>query len=292
MVVREPGMGLLRRRFAFDGATVIVTGATAGIGRELTRRLAAEGATVVATGRRYDRLERLAAEVDGVVAVAGDVTDADDRTRVIEAAVESGGGGFDLLINNAGAGAIGPFAEASPDRLRRVMEVNFFAAAELARQALPILASSPRGGVLCNVGSVLGHTAVPDKSEYCAAKFAMHGWNDSLRAEWTGRRPGGGRPGGGRGGGGVTVTLVSPSTTRSEFFGSLIETDSGAKSRSVGSWSPEEVAAAIVRAVERRRREVVLSLGGKALVYADRLVPGVVSRVLARARSSPATVGD
>ena len=102
---------------------------------------------------------------------------------------------------------MGPFAGAGPDRLRRIMEVNFFAPVETIRAALPLLRYG-RQPIVVNIGSVLGRCAVPDKSEYCASKFALHGFSDALRAELASEM--------------VDVLLVSPSTTQSEFFDRLL----------------------------------------------------------------------
>ncbi|WP_047815002.1 SDR family NAD(P)-dependent oxidoreductase [Rhodopirellula islandica] len=257
-----------------EDAVTIVTGASSGIGFELTRMLVEEGAHVVAVARRQQRLTELANATscpERVHCIVGDVTDASTREKAMAAADSLRDGRLDLLVNNAGVGAIGPFAEASPERMRRVMEVNFFAPVDWTRDALPRLRQAAQEGghpVICNIGSVLGHRAVPDKSEYCASKFALHGWNDSLRAELVGD--------------GIGVTLVSPSTTRSEFFDSLVETDPGQKSASVGSWPPTRVAQAALLAIKRGRSEVILSLGGKALVYADRMSPPVMNGLLAK----------
>ena len=81
---------------------------------------------------------------------------------------------------------------------------------------------------------------------------------------------------------GIQVTIVSPSTTRSEFFDSLIETELGQESKSLGSWPPERVARTTLAAIRARRSEVICSLGGKALVYADRLVPPLMNAILAK----------
>jgi short-subunit dehydrogenase len=230
---------------------------------------------VIATARRQQRLNDLVAAskqnknagpVSGkIIPIAGDQTDPVVRQAVIDTANEAGDGRIDLLVNNAGVGAIGPFAEASPQRLRHIMEVNFFAPLELTRNCLPNLRLG-RSPVICNIGSVLGHRAVPNKSEYCASKFAMHGFSDALRAELVGD--------------GIQVTLVSPSTTDSEFFDSLVDTDEGQTSKSFGSWPPDKVAATTMSAIESRRSEVILSLGGKALVYADRFAPPVMNAIL------------
>lgn len=260
-------------RFDPKGAVVILTGASSGIGRELCQMLAARGANVVATARREDRLIDLRDTIgrefpsaQPIEILPGDITDPSLRRRLVDHATRIGDGRLDLLVNNAGVGAIGPFQWATPERLRRVMEVNFFAPAELTRAAIPLLKGG-RSPVICNVGSVLGHRAVPNKSEYCAAKFALHGWSDSLRAEL--------RPCG------IQVTLVSPSTTRSEFFDAVIDTPVGEKSRGFGSWSAGRVAHAALAAIVARRAEVILSLGGKALVYADRLAPPLINFALA-----------
>jgi len=269
-------------RFQPDGAIAVVTGASSGIGRELCRLLFQAGTSVVATARREDRLIRLGEELSttsscakGAAAtyrhVAGDVTDPAVREKVLRVAAELGQGRLDLLVNNAGIGALGPFESASEERLRRIMEVNFFAPAELVRAALPMLRRG-RAAVICNIGSVLGHRGVPDKSEYCASKFALHGWSDSLRAEL--------HPSG------IAVTLVSPSTTSSEFFDAVIDTDTGAVSSSIGSWKPDRVARATFAAILSRRAEVILSLGGKTLVYADRIAPPLVNWVVAK-RGAP-----
>ena len=143
------------------------------------------------------------------------------------------------------------------------MEVNFFAAVELIRDSLRHLRQS-KSPVVCNIASVLGHTAMPSKSEYCASKFAMHGFSDALRIELKGE--------------GVDVVLVSPSTTRSEFFESVL---SGASRQDKGM-SADIVGALAIRAIEKRKREVLLSWGGKCLVLADRILPGVVSKLLIR----------
>ncbi len=190
---------------SIEGARVLITGASSGIGRELARALLRQGADVVVTARREERLRELADECQAagrkIICVAGDITDAAVRERLLRAAQDTLGG-LDILVNNAGVGAIGPFSRAPADRLRRVMEVNFFAPAELIRTALPLLRAGRRP-LIVNIGSVLGHVAVPHKSEYCASKFALHGLSDALRAELSRE--------------GIDLLLVSPSTTESEF---------------------------------------------------------------------------
>lgn len=252
-------------------AVAVITGASSGIGRSLSELLLDRGSTVVAVARRADRLDELARHSGRgrVIPVVGDVTDPAVRQRILAAAGEVRGGEIDLLVNNAGIGAIGPFAEATSERLRHLFEVNFFAPAELIRLLVPSLRRG-RAAVICNISSVLGHRAVPDKSEYCASKFALHGLSDSLRAELAPD--------------GIQVTLVSPSTTRSEFFDSLVETDADQDSKSFGSWPAERVARTALAAIRARRSEVICSLGGKALVYADRLAPPLMDRLLARSR--------
>lgn len=256
-------------RWEPNRATAVVTGASSGIGWCLATQLVQRGATVIGVARRSERLrelQRLLAAAPGrFVPISGDLTAQDARQLVCEKVNEESQGRLDLLVNNAGIGAIGPFAEASPQRGRQIMEVNFFAPLELTRALIPNLRLGKRS-VICNVCSVLGHRAVPDKSEYCASKFAIHGWSDALRAELATD--------------GIQVTLVSPSTTRSEFFDVLIASDSEAKSRSWGSWPAERVAQATLKAICRRRAEVILSTGGKALVYGDRCCPPLLNWIL------------
>lgn len=275
-------------RWKPNKAVAIVTGASSGIGRCLCELLVKRGSTVIAVARRRERLEALTADIGQndldvgnsgrgptgngrIVPFACDIVDADKRAELIQFAESIANGRLDLIVNNAGSGAIGPFEDATPARLREIMEVNFFAPVELIRLALPSLRKG-NAPVICNVGSVLGHRAVPNKSEYCASKFAIHGFSDSLRAELAPS--------------GIQVTLVSPSTTRSEFFDSLIDTDPNQQSTSVGSWSPERVARTTLASIQARRSEVILSLGGKALVYADRFAPPLMNAILAKSRRS------
>ena len=172
-----------RRKLA--GCRAIVTGASSGIGRALAAQLYDSGVELVITARRADRLRELIDEVQvpgrRMIPIDGDITDAELRRSLVQTAADELGG-LDIVVNNAGVGAIGPFAEADEQRLRHVMEVNFFAPLELIRIALPELRQGNQP-VIVNVGSVLGHCAVPDKSEYCASKFALHGFSDALREE-------------------------------------------------------------------------------------------------------------
>ena len=156
-------------------ARAIVTGASSGIGWETALELARHGSRLVLTARRQERLTELKAEVESLggtaTVVPGDITDGSVREEVVERAVREFGG-VDVLVNNAGIGAIGPFASADEARLRRVMEVNFFALVEMTRIALPMLRQAERP-IIVNISSVLAHRAVPKKSEYCASKFAV-----------------------------------------------------------------------------------------------------------------------
>ena len=246
------------------GLRAIVTGASGGIGAALARELVDVGTRVLITARRADRLRSLTEELRGrggdVEWIAGDLTDPAIRQQLVTTA-QSRWAGLDILINNAGAGRWGAFSSGSESQLRDILELDFFAPVELTRLALPLLRESP-AGLIVNMGSVLGHRAVPLKSEYCAAKFALHGWSDALRAELARD--------------GVDVLLVSPSTTATEFF------DRAGETRRPSAMSPAKVAQLTRRAMQAGRHEVILSWGGKLLVWLDRLCPPLMNRFIAR----------
>lgn len=248
----------------------ILTGASSGIGWHLAKALAEKSVKLVLTARRVDRLLELQAEIvrNGGVCeiVPGDITDPKTRDQLISAAT-SKLGGLDILINNAGIGAMGRFDEADPNRLRQVFEVNFFSAVELTRAAIPILCEG-QNPLIVNISSVLGHRAVPLKSEYSASKFAMHGFSDALRAELVSD--------------GIHVQLISPSTIDSDFFDSAIEDKTGKSWKKAGAMPPDRVAKIIARVMRTNRHEATLSIGGKSLVWLDRLLPALADRIIAK----------
>jgi short-subunit dehydrogenase len=251
------------------GSRILVTGASSGIGRELTLRLARRGARLLVTARREDRLLTLAREVDSfgaqIVVRAGDLADSQLRQQLITDATQHFQG-LDGLVNNAGAGAVGSFQQASPQRMRQLMELNFFAPVELTRLALPLLCEG-RQPLVVNIGSVLGHVAVPKKSEYCASKFALRGWSDALRCEL--------RPQG------IQLLWVAPNTTRSEFFDRLLDAQ-GDVARNPLAMSPVHVARRIESAMRHGRSQLILTCSGRALVRLNQLMPGMLSRLLER----------
>ncbi len=167
-------------------------------------------------------------------------------------------GGLDLLINNAGVGALGQFAEASPSRLRQIMEVNFFALAELTRVALPLLQAGKKPLVV-NVGSILGHRALPRSSEYCASKFAVRGLTEALRVELAPL--------------GIDVLLVSPATTETEFSDNLLERRGQPAFRAARGTAAAVVAQRTVRAMRRGQHELFPDLRSRLIHCGNRLAP-------------------
>src|SRR5262249_7858575 len=147
-----------------------------------------------------------------------------------------------------------------------VMEVTFLAGVDMARLAVPALRLGRRP-MIVNVSSVLGHRGVPGCAEYCASKFALRGLSESLRAELSRLK--------------IDVLVVCPATTETEFFQVAIDA-AEPKWPKLGGLPAETVARRIVRAIRAGRHEVVISGGGKLLVWASRLVPGAVDRILRR----------
>lgn len=258
----------------FAHRRVLITGASSGIGQALGLEFARQGAAVVLLARRGERLEQLAAarraEGAQVVPVAGDVTRSDSRAAALEAARRELGG-LDILVNNAGCGAWGDFDKAPPQLMRQIMEVNFFAATELTREALPLLLAGVEPAVV-NVGSILAYRAVPGASQYCASKFALRGWSESLRSELRAR--------------GVHVLLVTAGTTETGFVDALLERKREMPWRRAGV-TPEHVARATLRALARKRREVIPSRSARALYWLNRLAPWTVEAYLSRVARVP-----
>jgi short-subunit dehydrogenase len=257
-------------RLNLRGARGILTGASSGIGRALAVRLAAEGVRLVLASRSPLLLESLAEEIRGrggeASAVVTDVTNPDQRAHLVDQAVARLGG-LDLLINNAGVGAMGWFAEASEARLRRVFEVNFFGCTELTRLVLPHLRQGSRP-MLVNISSVLGRRAIPGCTEYCASKFALTGWSEGLRTELARL--------------GIHVLLVCPGVTETPFREHMVEDRLRFGWQEHRAMSAADCADRIVRAMRRRKNEVVLTAQGKFLVGVNRLAPRLLDYLLAR----------
>src|SRR5215216_5156255 len=181
-----------------DGARVIVTGASTGIGRVTALRLAGQGARVWAAARDERRLESLAAEHPGITAVPADVADDADRATLVKQCDP-----VDVLVNNAGIGWKGVVEAMPPDKVRELFDVNVLALIDLTQRVLPGMLERHHGHVV-NVGSIAGYVSAPGETVYCATKFAVQGFTDGLRREVVRR--------------GVDVTLIAPGPIKTEFM--------------------------------------------------------------------------
>jgi short-subunit dehydrogenase len=257
-------------RVDLSGLRIIVTGASSGIGWALAEQLAREKSRLVLASRNLDKLEELARLIRDrggeAHPVATDVADGGQRALLIEGCLEKLGG-LDILINNAGVGAMGFFSEANENRLRRIFEVNFFATTELTRLALPQLLKG-KSSMVVNVSSILGRRAIPGCTEYCASKFAMAGWSEGLRAELSQK--------------GIHVLLVCPGRIQTNFQQNLIEDKIRFGWQNHGQMSAERCAQLIVAAMRRRKNELTTTAQGKLLVWLNRLSPRLVDGLMSR----------
>ena len=264
----------------FQDKVALVTGASSGIGRAAARAYAAEGAHVVLAARRESALRDVAREVEALgvraLPVRCDITLAADVERLMQE-TQVAFGGLDFLVNNAGLGLYGPVEGFSEAQLRQVFEVNFFGLVRTTRAALPLLRQRAPGAQVLNVSSVLGHRGLPLLGGYGASKAAVNLLTESLRAELAAE--------------GIRVLLVSPGLTETEFRDARLEAEGWRQDAiPLRAMSADAVARALVRASRRGRRETVLTLPGRVMVLANRLVPGLfdlVARRIANPAKSP-----
>jgi NADP-dependent 3-hydroxy acid dehydrogenase YdfG len=159
----------------------VITGASSGIGEATARALADDGHRLALLARRADRIEELAAELDGAaIAITADVTDRDSLVSAAER-VQAELGGADILVNNAGVMLLGPFDSEHSDELRQMVEVNLLGAMTATEVFLDQLRDG--GGDLVNISSVAGRTARAFGSGYNATKWGLNGWSEALRQE-------------------------------------------------------------------------------------------------------------
>jgi len=260
--------------FPCQGLSVVLTGGGSGIGAALGRRLARAGARVMLVDREPRPAAELAAELQAedheVVALRVDVTDPGECARAMEEACKLHGG-IDVLVNNAGITHIGRFEETEIDVLRRVLEVNLFGAVYCTKAALPALLA--RRGQVVAVGSVAGLAPLATRTGYAASKHAVHGFFESLRAEYPDGRLG--------------VLLVDPGFVDTPIGDRALGPDGEPAGRGIRTGvrnpiSPERAADAIFGALLHRRRHLFVPWRAGVFVWVSRLAPRFFERAMAR----------
>jgi short-subunit dehydrogenase len=242
-----------------QGRTVLVTGATGGLGQAIARALHARGATLVLSGRRADVLEPLAAET-GARTIAADLSAPEDVERLAAEA-----GQVDVLVANAGIPADGPVLEYTPEQIDRAIDVNLRAPMHLARVlAEPMEARG--AGHLVFVSSVAGKAASAHSGIYSATKFGLRGFASGLRQDLHGT--------------GVGVSCVFPGFIRDAGM----YADTGVKGPfGSATKSSRQVGRAVVRAIEHDVGEVaVASLGERLWAFIGMVSPATMARIARR----------
>ncbi len=254
------------------GHRILITGGSSGIGRALALEFARKGAVLAIASRGLEELEKASREISQAypevkipLAIPCDVTDRESVRRMIKNCFNHWGG-LDILVNNAGIGVYGGAIRTSVEDYRAIMEVNYFGALLCIMEVLPFMQRAGRG-LIVNIASVAAKHGVPYLAGYSASKAALAALSQSLRAELAQQ--------------GISLMIVYPGYTKTDFF--MKEKKVGGAVRPSNPYAPpEKVARATVRAIEREKREVVLSPEGRALVLFEKIFPRLVEAAMRR----------
>lgn len=243
-------------------STILITGASGGIGGAIALQLAHRGATLILINRDSDKLAAFAAELRAsggkVIPLAGDLATPGEPARLVQTALDQAGT-VDILVNCAGVQNFGFFAEESAADTATLFNINTIAPIALTNALLPHLLKKGKGQIV-NLGSIFGSIGFPCFASYSASKFALRGFSEALRRELAGS--------------GIGVTYVAPRFTRTAFNRSAVTRMANALK--MNQDEPESVAASVIAAIEHNDRERYLGWPEKLFVRINSILPRLV----------------
>ena len=256
----------------FRNRVVFISGASNGIGKRLALDLAARGAVVVGCGRSRERLIETLKEVRKAsptsLMIACDIAEADQVHGMMQK-VLADFDHIDILINNAGIGMRKPFVDTPLETIEAIMRTNYLGAVYCTHEVLPAMIARGSGHIV-NISSGAGKIGTLNMAAYCASKFAMNGWSESLYHELKPL--------------GIKVSIVCPGPVATEFNRDF--RDSEPKAPPALIVSPEEVSSQVIRVIEKNRFAVIMPRSLALMCLVERFMPNLF-RVLAQRKFRP-----
>jgi dehydrogenase/reductase SDR family member 7B len=261
---------------------VIITGATSGIGEACARIFGLEGAKVVITGRNQIKLDNTLIKLQNFgidcIGVLADAGKEEDNREMAETAIQQYGK-IDILIKNAGISMRALFEDLDLDVFRKVMDTNFWGTVYATKYCLPEILKNK--GSIVGVSSVNGFRGTPARTAYTASKFAMNGFFESLRTEVMKR--------------GVHVLVACPGFTASNIRANALTADGSAQGESPREeddmMTATEVATEILHAIQKRKRDLILTRQGKLAFFLNKWMPSMMDKIvynhMAKEKDSP-----
>jgi short-subunit dehydrogenase len=256
----------------FFNKNVLITGGTDGIGRALVLAFLRLGANVVTCGRSQEKILALEAEAPiGKISVINiDISIEKECERLVNHAVKHFGG-IDILINNAGISMRGLLEEGGPGIIpviKKVMDINFYGTVYTTTFALPHIIKSK--GVILGVSSIAGYRGLPGRSGYSASKFALQGWLEAIRTELIHKK--------------VHVMWVCPGFTASNIRNVALNQRGEAQGESPLDenklMDAQTCAEIIIKAIEKRKRTLVMTFQGKETVFLNKFFPSLADKLV------------
>ena len=248
---------------------VLITGGTDGIGKALVNVMISKGAKVATCGRKQDKLYNLQVQYSGkpLHTVVADVSNEQDCKNFIDSAIKTFGQ-IDILINNAGISMRALVKDTDLSTIKKVMDVNFWGTVCCTKFALDSIIKNK--GTIVGVSSIAGYRGLPGRSGYCASKHAVNGWLEALRTELLDS--------------GVNVMWVCPGFTTSNIRNAALNKEAKPQGESPMDeskmMSADECAQHIAKAIEKRKRTLVLTYTGKQTVFINKFFPKLADKLV------------
>jgi short-subunit dehydrogenase len=252
----------------FKDKVVVVTGGTDGIGKALVDALLIMGAKVATCGRNHDKLYHLQSEYPSahLHTMVADVSSENDCRRFMETTIKTFGG-IDILINNAGVSMRALLKETNTEVIHKVMDINFYGTVNCTKYALDSIIA--RKGTIVGVSSIAGYRGLPGRSGYSASKFAVQGWLEAIKTELMADD--------------VHVMWVCPGFTTSNIRNAALNKDGASHGKTPMDegkmMSAEECARHILKAIEKKKRTLVLTFTGKRTVFLQKFFPKLADKL-------------